>query len=117
MNVICSKVSALPCEQEVIAVYSNSTKVAIQLSNGSILEYSAGLLLWQWGVVERITSFLCCVEEGLMPWMLKDGSSLQLKEPCPHMQLATFNGKVISVSEMIKTVRHSLLHYRMKWLD
>ena len=57
MNVICSKVSALPCEQEVIAVYSNSTKVAIQLSNGSILEYSAGLLLWQWGVVERITSF------------------------------------------------------------
>ena len=57
MNVICSKVSALPCEQEVIAVYSNSTKVAVQLSNGSILEYSAGMLLWQWGAVERITSF------------------------------------------------------------
>ena len=57
MNVICSKVSALPCEQEVIAVYSNSTKVAVQLSNGSILEYSAGMLLWQWGVMERITSF------------------------------------------------------------
>ena len=52
-----------------------------------------------------------------MPWMLKDGSSLQLKEPCPQMRLATFNGQVISVSEMIKTVRHSLLHYRMKWLD
>lgn len=83
-DLIIDKVSALPCEQEVIAVYSNSTKVAIQLSNGSILEYSA--------------------EEGLMPWMLKDGSSLQLKEPCPHMQLATFNGKneVVGLSQTAK---------------
>lgn len=29
-----------------------------------------------------------------MPWILKDGSSLQLTEPCPHMRLATFNGQV-----------------------
>lgn len=45
MNKICSKIAALPCEEEVIAVHSNSTKVAVQLNNGSVIEYSAGLLL------------------------------------------------------------------------
>ena len=30
-----------------------------------------------------------------MPWMLKDGTSLQLVEPCAHMRLATFNGQVL----------------------
>ena len=45
MNKICSKITALPCEEEVIAIHSNSTKVAVQLNNGCIIEYSAGLLL------------------------------------------------------------------------
>ena len=35
------------------------------------------------------------VEDGLMPWMLKDGSGLQLLEPCTHMKLAMFNGEVL----------------------
>lgn len=38
--------------------------------------------------------YVYTVEGGLMPWMLKDGSSLQLLEPCVHMRLATFNGQV-----------------------
>lgn len=29
-----------------------------------------------------------------MPWMLKDGTSLQLTEPCVHMRLGIFNGQV-----------------------
>ena len=37
---------------------------------------------------------LCAVENGLVPWMLKDGSSLQLAEPCVHMRLALFNEQV-----------------------
>lgn len=41
-----SKITALPCEQEIIAVHSNSaTKVAVQLKNGDVLEYSEGLSL------------------------------------------------------------------------
>lgn len=44
------------------------------------------------------------VEGGLMPWILKDGSSLQLLEPCVHMRLATFNGQcaVVGLSQTAK---------------
>ena len=38
--------------------------------------------------------YLPTVEDGLTPWMLKDGSGLQLLEPCAHMRVATFNGEV-----------------------
>ena len=38
--------------------------------------------------------YIPTVEDGLIPWTLRDGSFLQLIEPCAHMRVATFNGEV-----------------------
>ena len=39
-----SKIISFPCEQEVISVQTNSSKVVVQLNDGSVLEYSVGTL-------------------------------------------------------------------------
>ena len=100
-----SKIISFPCEKEVISVQTNSTKVAVQLKDGSVLEYSEGMLLLV------IMAHVICpsfVENGLMPWMLKDGCGLQLVEPCAHMRLATFNGEVL-IGSVNDEFFHSLI--------
>lgn len=44
LYLLCREIASLPCKQKVIAVQSNYTKVAVQLDDGSILEYSTGVL-------------------------------------------------------------------------